>query len=111
RRHTRSKRDWSSDVCSSDLVKYVYSCINEDHQPFKDQMAAIQEKGADLKVKFSETEGFLNKEDFKGTEDRQIYICGSMGFMGTMMKELKEMGIDESRIHFEPFGPKMSLGA
>lgn len=92
-------------------VKYVYSCINEDHQPFKDQMAAIQEKGADLKVKFSETEGFLNKEDFKGTEDRQIYICGSMGFMGTMMKELKEMGIDESRIHFEPFGPKMSLGA
>src|SRR5699024_933242 len=22
RRHTRSKRDWSSDVCSSDLIKY-----------------------------------------------------------------------------------------
>src|SRR5699024_11266594 len=28
-RHTRSKRDWSSDVCSSDLVKnhnYSYQC-------------------------------------------------------------------------------------
>src|SRR5207249_8772195 len=23
RRHTRSKRDWSSDVCSSDLVSYA----------------------------------------------------------------------------------------
>ncbi len=92
-------------------VKYVYSCINKDHQPFKDQMAGIEEKGADLKVKFSETEGFLNKEDFAGNEDRQIYICGSMGFMGTMMKELKEMGIEDSQIHFEPFGPKMSLGA
>src|SRR5699024_11322941 len=23
RRHTRSKRDWSSDVCSSDLVKFI----------------------------------------------------------------------------------------
>src|SRR5206468_6831759 len=23
RRHTRSDRDWSSDVCSSDLLKYV----------------------------------------------------------------------------------------
>src|SRR5699024_11280466 len=28
RRHTRSKRDWSSDVCSSDLVllRYVVGC-------------------------------------------------------------------------------------
>lgn len=92
-------------------VKYVYSCINEEHQPFKDQMAGIVEKGANLKVKFSETEGFLNKEDFAGSEDRQIYICGSMGFMATMMKELKDMGIEETQIHFEPFGPKMSLGA
>src|SRR5699024_11806312 len=25
RRHTRSKRDWSSDVCSSDLILYFYS--------------------------------------------------------------------------------------
>src|SRR5699024_11856911 len=25
RRHTRSKRDWSSDVCSSDLIKRTYS--------------------------------------------------------------------------------------
>src|SRR5699024_11246527 len=24
RRHTRSKRDWSSDVCSSDLRKVIY---------------------------------------------------------------------------------------
>src|SRR3989440_2794344 len=24
RRHTRSDRDWSSDVCSSDLLKYFY---------------------------------------------------------------------------------------
>src|SRR5699024_12207636 len=24
RRHTRSKRDWSSDVCSSDLVRKVF---------------------------------------------------------------------------------------
>src|SRR5699024_11295235 len=26
RRHTRSKRDWSSDVCSSDLVWCCYKC-------------------------------------------------------------------------------------
>src|SRR5699024_12193107 len=27
RRHTRSKRDWSSDVCSSDLLAEEHSCI------------------------------------------------------------------------------------
>src|SRR6266704_7184887 len=26
RRHTRSKRDWSSDVCSSDLQKPLHGC-------------------------------------------------------------------------------------
>src|SRR5699024_11843796 len=33
RRHTRSKRDWSSDVCSSDL----------DHLPWREMMAALDE--------------------------------------------------------------------
>src|SRR5699024_11282322 len=30
RRHTRSKRDWSSDVCSSDLVDLSGEVIEED---------------------------------------------------------------------------------
>src|SRR5207249_10924975 len=29
RRHTRSKRDWSSDVCSSDLARYVRTILCE----------------------------------------------------------------------------------
>src|SRR5699024_11739609 len=31
RRHTRSKRDWSSDVCSSDLVKFIGHAVLSDH--------------------------------------------------------------------------------
>src|SRR5207249_8516892 len=34
RRHTRSKRDWSSDVCSSDLAWLTYvrdDCVENDH--------------------------------------------------------------------------------
>src|SRR5699024_12084480 len=27
RRHTRSKRDWSSDVCSSDLQKLIFDLV------------------------------------------------------------------------------------
>src|SRR5699024_11541771 len=34
RRHTRSKRDWSSDVCSSDLIKIS---VNLSMNQFKDE--------------------------------------------------------------------------
>src|SRR5699024_11877256 len=34
RRHTRSKRDWSSDVCSSDLFAVLQKCPGGDlHKP------------------------------------------------------------------------------
>src|SRR5437868_11391180 len=33
RRHTRSKRDWSSDVCSSDLSKGNIFVLNRGAQP------------------------------------------------------------------------------
>src|SRR4249919_2996850 len=37
RRHTRFSRDWSSDVCSSDLPERTYRRVRFDHQPaFKD---------------------------------------------------------------------------
>src|SRR5438067_12284747 len=32
RRHTRSKRDWSSDVCSSDLARTLSGEFGQDHQ-------------------------------------------------------------------------------
>src|SRR5699024_11584160 len=34
RRHTRSKRDWSSDVCSSDLVQCVTVGVQERRGPY-----------------------------------------------------------------------------
>src|SRR5699024_12222462 len=39
RRHTRSKRDWSSDVCSSDLV---YSGADPAHQDLSVALALSQ---------------------------------------------------------------------
>src|SRR2546422_3204671 len=32
RRHTRCSRDWSSDVCSSDLILVPYPYATDDHQ-------------------------------------------------------------------------------
>src|SRR5699024_12005080 len=44
RRHTRSKRDWSSDVCSSDLTRYVFEDVQTGLVPmyFAGQFAGVQ---------------------------------------------------------------------
>src|SRR5699024_12293927 len=34
RRHTRSKRDWSSDVCSSDLIDYTENQAHKNRHPY-----------------------------------------------------------------------------
>ena len=38
-----------------------------------------------------------------------VYICGSIEFMETLMGVLKDLGHHDQMIHYEPFGPKMSL--
>lgn len=88
--------------------KFIYSVQNEEMHPFKDEMKAFGEQ-IDVKIKYSDEEGYLTHEDFKGLEGRSVYICGSMHFMNAMIKVLHEVGFREEDIHFEPFGPKMSV--
>src|SRR5699024_11935715 len=47
RRHTRSKRDWSSDVCSSDLHTSFVSC---EVSPELSDDVEIEVKQEDLKI-------------------------------------------------------------
>src|SRR6267378_5563692 len=49
RRHTRSLRDWSSDVCSSDLAKRAASIVRDlilfaEHRPPRRQRCQIAEQ-------------------------------------------------------------------
>src|SRR5438067_3201864 len=41
RRHTRSKRDWSSDVCSSDLFSHVKRSVKSDFEEHVSTAAAV----------------------------------------------------------------------
>src|SRR5699024_7934918 len=42
RRHTRSKRDWSSDVCSSDLIKQIYDELKRQGDSLDKVISSIQ---------------------------------------------------------------------
>src|SRR5699024_12222089 len=55
RRHTRSKRDWSSDVCSSDLEDFVkeYICMEKDIH-IEDLQESVMQYGR-MRSKIEET--------------------------------------------------------
>lgn len=91
-------------------AKLLYSALDGAHQPFKEEMAALN-KEMDVNIKLTEEEGYLIQEDFRGYEDREVYICGSMHFMDAMTSILTDAGFSSEQIHFEPFGPKMSLAS
>src|SRR6266513_1041947 len=46
RRHTRSKRDWSSDVCSSDLVHQSAIGVIDDHDFLGAEQIVRNDQGA-----------------------------------------------------------------
>ncbi|MDR4946839.1 NO-inducible flavohemoprotein [Neobacillus cucumis] len=59
-----------------------------------------------------DVEGFVTGEwlkDHVSIEDAEFYFCGPVPFMKSINRSLKELGVDESRIHFEFFGPKGNL--
>ncbi len=39
----------------------------------------------------------------------QFYFCGPRPFMQSIYSGLKELGVDDSRIHFEFFGPRLAI--
>lgn len=43
------------------------------------------------------------------SNDAEFYFCGPKPFMVGLYRELKDWGVDESRMHFEFFGPKQEL--
>src|SRR5699024_7915166 len=93
RRHTRSKRDWSSDVCSSDLAARELD-NGEIHS--KDLVNAINKKSNNAKyiATFSEVESYLFNKVKPG--DTIITMgAGDVYLIGESL--LKEQENDEER--------------
>ncbi|PKD99989.1 globin domain-containing protein [Macrococcoides caseolyticum] len=97
------------DKCS---IKFIHSAYNRDAVPFKDEITKFHNNSnVEFFFNYSESEGRLTKEKLSKimSGNEEIYMCGSVGFMEGMLEIFSDMGIDRSRVHFEPFGPKMSI--
>lgn len=59
-----------------------------------------------------DVEGYVTREWIEENvsfNDADFYFCGPVPFMKAVNRSLKELGIQEDRIHFEFFGPKGDL--
>lgn len=58
--------------------------------------------------------GFVDGEFLRNwlpTKDAEFYFCGPRPFMQSIYRELQAWGVDESRLHFEFFGPRQEIVA
>jgi len=94
-------------------IIWVYACQNATHHAFSDQVEALLEQAESVeKHIFYFESGQILDEIWLATlpKPADIYVCGSMPFMESMINGLVALDHGVDSVHYEPFGPKMSLG-
>ncbi|WP_447555091.1 NO-inducible flavohemoprotein [Vreelandella sp. EE22] len=103
-------------------VVYMHAAIDGEHQAFRDDIQALAQDYPDqLKVvnvhergDQADHLGRINRDllaRYLPNLDTRCYFVGPQGFMAAMNATLAELGIEESRRHFEHFGPARPLEA
>jgi nitric oxide dioxygenase len=95
-------------------IIWVYACQNKDHHAFDTQVNQLLESAENVeKHIFYFEDGQLLDAAWLETlpKPADIYVCGSMPFMESMIDGLMTLDHGVDSVHYEPFGPKMSLGS
>lgn len=81
--------------------------FDEDIKSFVNRM----ENASYSTVYSDEENGFITRAMLEEHVDPagDAYVCGPVPFMASMIRELRNIGMDDSRIHYEFFGPAMDL--
>ena len=100
-------------------VTYLHACENKQQHSFALHTANTCEKmGWKEYTWYNQDEGngvncFKGLMNFDQVElpldNGDFYLCGPVGFMKFVKDSLVFLGVDESRIHYEVFGPHASL--
>lgn len=94
-------------------ITWVYACQNEQHHAFNEQvdkLLAIAEN-VEKHIFYFEDGQILDEAWLANlAKPADIYVCGSMMFMDSMIDGLMTLDHGVDNVHYEPFGPKMSLG-
>ena len=60
---------------------------------------------------YSDERAQISKEDIANvlTSDATVYVCGPVAFMQNVIEQLHDLGVDDSRIRYEFFGPAIAM--
>ncbi|PYF07228.1 nitric oxide dioxygenase [Ureibacillus chungkukjangi] len=95
-------------------VAFVQCVRDKKAVAFREQIEKkVNDLNGSYRVLFSDENGYVTKEDLTPfvKEYTEVYICGPAPFMETVISIARELGISGENIHFEFFGPAMSLEA
>jgi nitric oxide dioxygenase len=99
-------------------VSVLYACNDQKQHTFKDETAHLVQQN-----NWKRFTWYLNEAsaDFSGELDLNLvakelplgsadfYLCGPVGFMESVVRQLEALGVDRDRIHYEVFGPHTYL--
>lgn len=94
-------------------IIWVYACQNKAHHAFAAEVNQLLEMAKTVETHlFYFDSGQILDEAWlaKLPKPADIYVCGSMSFMESMIDGLMALDHGVDSVRYEPFGPKMSLG-
>ena len=96
-------------------IHFYHAARSEKDAAFKETLTQLDAEKEELTYIsfFSETEGqFITREVLANVpQNADIYVCGPVGFMESMIDNLLQLGFQTEQIHYEFFGPSMAIKA
>ncbi|SOC35997.1 NO-inducible flavohemoprotein [Ureibacillus acetophenoni] len=95
-------------------VTFVHTARNENVIAFQEQIEnKVSELNGTYRAFYSDSEGYITKEVLAPyvKENTELYVCGPTPFLETVISIAKDLNIPNEKIHYEFFGPAMTLKA
>ncbi|MDQ0218007.1 NO-inducible flavohemoprotein [Peribacillus cavernae] len=108
-------------------VQFIHAARYGSLQAFKEELKGLHDKltnyqlafvyeqpdEEDLQNEYFSKQGYIDAEWLKDrvAADADFYVCGPVPFLRAIIGSLKKLGIPDTRIHFEFFGPAENLEA
>ncbi|WP_296236876.1 globin domain-containing protein [Psychrobacter sp. UBA5136] len=93
-------------------IVWVYACQNKEHHAFDSKVNELLAAAENVEkhIFYFESGQILDEAWLANLpKPADIYVCGSMMFMESIIDGLMALDHGVDSVHYEPFGPKMSL--
>lgn len=93
-------------------IVWVYACQNKEHHAFDSKVDELLDAAENVEkhIFYFESGQILDEAWLTNLpKPADIYVCGSMMFMESIIDGLMTLDHGVDSVHYEPFGPKMSL--